>query len=280
MELQKIVANGIELHYVEQGQGVPLVLVHGGLADWRDWRPHLARFAEHYRVIAYSRRYNYPNHNREIRPDHSALVEAADLAALLDALGLDRSHIAGHSYGAFTALCLALTRPERIRALVLSEPPLHRWLAGTPAGEAVFSDFIQSFWQPLGQAFRNGDPALALEITANFFIGPDSFTRLPAALRQRWQDNLPEWEALATSQDAYPAIPRERVAQIRLPTLLLTAAQTITIHRLVNAELEQVLSSARRETLPNATHGLWAEQPEQCSTLALDFLRSVHELVD
>ena len=57
-------------------------------------------------MIAYSRRYNYPNNNAEI-PDHSAIVEARDLAALLDALKLERVHIVGYSYGALTALFFA-----------------------------------------------------------------------------------------------------------------------------------------------------------------------------
>jgi pimeloyl-ACP methyl ester carboxylesterase len=272
MTLQKVTVNDVELHYVEQGRGPPLVLVHGGLGDWRDWQPHLGRLAQHYRVIAYSRRYNYPNHNPNLQPDHSALVEAEDLAALLDALDLNRAYIIGHSYGAFTALCLALARPERVLALLLSEPPLHRWAAGSLEGDAVLADFMQSLWQPLGQAFRQDDHELALQLTANFFVGPNGLQRLPAAVQQRWRDNLREWQALALSSDAYPDLSRERVARLRLPTLLLTAERTIAIHRRVNDELERVLTAGRRETLPRATHGMWAEQPERCLALALDFL--------
>lgn len=49
LALQKVVVNGAELHYVEQGQGTPLVLVHGGLSDYREWGPQMTRFAQDHR---------------------------------------------------------------------------------------------------------------------------------------------------------------------------------------------------------------------------------------
>ena len=157
MKLQKVVVNGVELHYIEQGQGPPIVLVHGGLADYREWGPQMERFAQSHRVIAYSRRYNYPNQNREIRADHSALVDAEDLAAFLRALDLDQSDIVGYSYGAFGALVLALEHPELVHVLALAEPPVHRWVIGLPGGDALFAEFMTSFWEPVGAAFRQGD---------------------------------------------------------------------------------------------------------------------------
>jgi pimeloyl-ACP methyl ester carboxylesterase len=195
MNLQKIYANDVELHYIEQGAGIPVVLVHGGLADYREWRSQIARFARIYRVIAYSRRYNYPNQNPEIGSNHSAIVEAEDLAALIQALGLDRPHIVGHSYGAFAALLLGLKYPYLVRALVL-----------------------------------------------------------------------------AASHDAYPAIPPEQVVQMRLPTLLLTGGRTIPIHRLVNDVLESLITVGYRQLIQEATHAMWATQPEACGEATLTFL--------
>src|SRR4029077_5829233 len=98
-------ANGVELHYLDEGSGLPLILIHGGLGDYREWGTQMTRFSARNRVIAYSRRYNYPNHNEPISPDHSAIIEAEDLAALIDLLKLERVDIVGYSYGAFTALC-------------------------------------------------------------------------------------------------------------------------------------------------------------------------------
>jgi pimeloyl-ACP methyl ester carboxylesterase len=62
----------------------------------------------------------------------SALVEAEDLAAFMRALGLERSHVVGYSYGAFIALCLVLEHPELVRSLVFAEPPVLRWAIDIP----------------------------------------------------------------------------------------------------------------------------------------------------
>ena len=64
--------NGLEFHFVEAGQGPPLVFVHGVLGDWRTWAPQWPVFTPAFRCISYSRRYSVPNRNRQPSPDHSA----------------------------------------------------------------------------------------------------------------------------------------------------------------------------------------------------------------
>src|SRR5262245_61249813 len=54
-------ANGLSFAYVEAGKGPPVVLVHGSVFDYREWSKQIKPLARHYRVIAYSRRYHWPN---------------------------------------------------------------------------------------------------------------------------------------------------------------------------------------------------------------------------
>jgi non-heme chloroperoxidase len=273
MKLHTVVANDVTLHFVEQGQGVPVVLVHGGLADYREWEPQMERFAATNRVIVYSRRYNYPNQNPVFGPNHSALVEAEDLAAFMHALGLARCHVVGYSYGAFTALCLALEHPELVRSLVLAEPPVLRWALGLPGGDAAFAEFL-AFWSSVGQAFRAGEKQLALRTTADFFFGAGALDGSPPEVRQMLEGNLQEWEALTTSDDAFPMIAKERVAQFHHPTLLLTGERTHRINQLVNDELARVLTSAQRIVISDASHEMWSEQAEACGRAVSQFLRA------
>ncbi|MGH9423600.1 MAG: alpha/beta fold hydrolase [Thermoanaerobaculia bacterium] len=102
-EVKVVRAGGVELHYIERGSGVPVVFVHGSVDDYRSFEPQLEPLSKHYRVISYSRRYNFPNAATALSGNHSALVEADDLANLLKALGAYPAHVVGHSYGAYTA---------------------------------------------------------------------------------------------------------------------------------------------------------------------------------
>ncbi len=63
-----------------------------------------------------------------MQPDHSAIVEARDLLGLMDELKIEKAYILGHSYGAYTALLFAIDHPDRVKKLILAEPPLERWL--------------------------------------------------------------------------------------------------------------------------------------------------------
>src|SRR5579862_1009063 len=122
------IGHGITLHYVDEGAGVPVIFVHGSLSDGGYWADQIGPFARHYRAIAYSRRYNYPNTN-PARSGYSAVVDSDDLAAFIRTLHLGKVVVIGHSYGALTALFLAARHAEQVRALVLAEPPAISLLA-------------------------------------------------------------------------------------------------------------------------------------------------------
>lgn len=272
----KLVVNGVELHYIERGHGEPVVFVHGALDDYRAWAAQIDPFAKHFRVIAYSRRYNFPNKNGGNPIDHSAIVEAEDLEALLRELRIDKAHLIGSSYGAYTVLILAIKHPKLVRSLTLAEPPVHRWVADLPEGRAVFEQFMD-FWNTVGDAFREGDSKTALRLTASFFTeGKATYETLPAELSNVMQENIAEWKALTTSRDAFPFVDRRQVQQLRIPTLLLCGEKTLRIHKLVNDQLDQLLKTnkrAKRVTISRATHEMWSEQPEACRQAVFDFLK-------
>ncbi len=264
--------NGVELHYLDEGSGPPLILIHGGLGDYREWSAQMARFSARNRVIAYSRRYNYPNHNEPISPNHSAIIEAEDLAALIGLLKLERVDIVGYSYGAFTALYYATRHPERVRNLVLAEPPVLKWLRDIAGGNVELDHFMNAIWQPAASAFRNNDPQAALRITCDYFGGKGSYDAMPPDGRRALTDNLREWKALTTSRDAFPPLDRDAVRKLNMSILLLSGEKTLPPLRLINEELIRLLPNAERVAVPNATHDMWIEKPEVCGETVRSFL--------
>ena len=270
--LKRVRVNGVELHYLESGKGIPVIFVHGGLDDYRMWEAQVEPFSQNYRVIAYSRRYNYPNRNPHIRPDHSAIIEADDLAALIKSLKLGRVHVVGHSYGALTALFLAVKHPDLVRTLVLAEPPVLRWAQDKPEGRVFFDEFMDNLWRPAGDLFRRGEKEQALRLTIRYFAGEGVFDQAPEVQRKYWMANLREWQALTTSRDAFPPLSRDDVRRIKAPALMLSGGQTLNILKFIDSELQPLLSNAERVILPNASHEMWGEQPEASRRAVLAFL--------
>ncbi len=132
MQTRQIRVNGVDLHYQERGSGIPLVLVHGSFSDFRTWHLQMPPFATHYRVVAYSRRYHYPNEWVGDESDDSAALHAEDLATLITSLGLGRAPIVASSFGAYAVPVLATTHAELIRALVLGGAAVNPVAPGEP----------------------------------------------------------------------------------------------------------------------------------------------------
>lgn len=276
--LKKVRVNGAQLHYVDQGKGVPVVFVHGGLEDYRAWQPQMEAFSQRHRTIAYSRRHNYPNPRVAPGTRYSAIVDAGDLAALIRNLKLAPAHVVGVSYGAYTALFLAVRHPELVRSLVLSEPPVLRWLPEVEGGKALFTDFMSKVWEPAARGFREGDEAGVKAAIDGFgeigYSGSDekmTFATLPPEVRSHLLENAHEWRALTMSRDAFPALPVAAVKRIRLPTLLLSGQRSLALHGVIDTQLAALLPQVERIILANATHEMWTEYPEECRNAAIAF---------
>ncbi|MEH6551077.1 MAG: alpha/beta hydrolase [Pseudomonadales bacterium] len=116
--------NGIETHYVEQGQGIPIVLCHGFPHCWFSWHRQIpALAAAGYRVIAVDMR---GMGRTEAPADATAYgVDSitADLVGLLDHLQIDSAVFAGLDFGAFAIYDLAMQHPERVKAVIGLENP-------------------------------------------------------------------------------------------------------------------------------------------------------------
>jgi non-heme chloroperoxidase len=141
--MRSIRVNGVELHYIDRGRGESVVFVHGALDDYRMWEAELEPFAQHYRVIAYSRRYNFPNENRPPGDGYSAINDAEDLAALVQKLQLAPAHFVAHSYGGYAALFLAVRHPELVRSLVLAEPAAFCWARDNAEARPLFVEQME-----------------------------------------------------------------------------------------------------------------------------------------
>jgi pimeloyl-ACP methyl ester carboxylesterase len=122
-EARSVHANGIDIHYLEAGEGEPLVLLHGGVVStnpiWAgvpiSYASHMATLSDRFRVIAPDTR----GAGKTVHSGGTVTFDllADDVAALVDALGLDRPLVAGFSEGGITATILGIRHPGSVRAI-------------------------------------------------------------------------------------------------------------------------------------------------------------------
>ncbi len=268
----KVSVNGVELHYVERGRGEPLILLHGGQGDYRSWAPQMEELSRSFRVISYSRRYNYPNDNPLTPSYRSAHTDAEDLASFIRHLKLGRVHLVGTSAGALAALVLATQHPGMVRSLVLAEPPVHGWAKDDPNGAVLYREFMVAIWEPAGAAFKSGDDEGAMRVLVDGFGGAGRFDRLTPEAKTVAMQNSRFFRAATASSDPFPDLSKETVRGLRVPVLIVTGENTISLHKFVNEELARLLPKARRVTIQGAGHGSARENPRAFNEAVLGFL--------
>lgn len=276
MDNYKQVYHGhITLMYIEQGYGAPVVLVHGsGPTDLRTWERQIAPFAARFRVIAYSQRCHYPNlpagDNADIA---STRTHARDLAALITALRLGRVHLIGFSFGADIVLRLAVDRPDLVRTLTITEPPLRSWLAALPGGIEILAQRAATIL-PAKRAVLHNDLEYGARLFIDGMMGNGVFDRLPPSARQRILDNAHLIGAEPTEIGAMGSedITRSEAATIQAPTLLLTGDASPPMFLLVSRELARYLPNVEQAQICGASHLLHVMQPQAYNAAVLEFL--------
>lgn len=266
--------DGIELHCVDEGNGPPLLLLHGGMGDLDSWAAQRAAFKARYRVVAFSRRHSSPNRNPP-PVAHSIDIDVADLQAVMQRLQTGPAHLVGTSSGASLALAFALRYRAQVRSLVLAEPPLHRWACRTPEGEGLFTAFIDAAWHPAAEAFAQDDDRRALQLLTDGIWGQALFDTLPPQRIAHALRNAAAMKAQLQAPQPFHDVSRRAVAQLVLPVLLVNGSRCSALHRCVVDELALVLPSARRAVIAGAAHGAPIEQPRRFNSAVLAFLDGV-----
>jgi non-heme chloroperoxidase len=270
-------ANGAEFAYVEEGIGEPLVLLHGGLFDYRSWEPQMHEFAKYFRVIAYSRRLYFPNHNQPAARPFSVFTEADDLAAFLAALNIKRVNLVGASIGGFVALVYATDHPNAVATLVLAEPPVLQLVRKQPGGEALYQEFLRSM-EPVQAAFKTGDDRQALRaFTAQM---GRKFDEMPATAVESSMQNAAGLKAVTLAADPFPVVTSKQLSRLRMPVLIVTGENTVPIHKLVNQQLKLLIPNAQSVTIPKAGHASNRENAKAFNTAVTDFLVRAREQLD
>jgi len=267
--MPKVNANGIDIYCETTGMGDPLVLIAGlGYPLWQ-WHKMVPFLADHFQVITFDNR-GAGKTDKPAGP-YTAQMLAADTVGLLNALGIDKAAIMGHSMGGFIAQALALEFPERVSALILSSTNFGgpRHIPVTPEAMAVLADMTSD---PLTR-FTNG-----LKVST----APGWADANPDTVKQwvEWRVANPldmasyqAQMAIGLALIAEDAAFESRLHEISVPTLLLFGAHDKVVPP-ENADLmaEQIPGS-QIAIIPDAGHFFSIETPESASRMIVDLLK-------
>jgi pimeloyl-ACP methyl ester carboxylesterase len=263
-----ITVSGLTFNYVEQGSGQPVVLVHGSVSDYREWSKQVAALSQYYHVIAYSRRYHWPNFPPGPDADASLEKQVDDLAGIITALGLGPVHIIGHSYGGAVALHLTLRRPDLVQTLVLAEPAVASVLSNTPENDSALKE-AQIIRAKMKEIFASGNAELIVKTYADH-VAPGRFEKSTPEERKMLLENVSAFQLDYTSQR--PPFTCNDAQKIRVPVLVISGNLSPMGLQLIAETTTQCIKGSRRVKIPEATHWMVNEQEKVFSDAVLEFL--------
>lgn len=257
--MPKVDAGGSELYYERSGSGEPLLLIQGMSATHRAWgQDFLAPLMESLECIVFDNR--GMGLSGEARMPFTIADMAGDVAALLDALELERAHVLGISMGGMIAQELALAHPERIRSLSLGAT-----YCGGPGSTLMAEEDLRT----LGAAMASGDRELVLRSMWEINLSPgfrEVGSRYAAFHEMATELQAPRDVILQQMRACGAHDTSARLGQISVPTQVIhgTADRLLGVNN--GIQIARLLGVEPR-LLDDVGHMFWWEQPVRSAAL-------------
>ena len=251
--------NGLRLAYVEQGSrdGIAVVMLHGYTDTHRSFdlvRPLLPRA---WRVIAVTQRGH--GHSDKPQSDYAMDDFAGDLPQFLDALGIKRAVLVGHSMGAAVALRVAADHPGRVAGLAL--------LSDNPGAVELF-DLVESFGDQL-------DPVFVRSFQASTIATPMSQAFIEFVSNESMRCPPRAWKGVARVMAAHA--PLADAGWVSAPTMLIWGDKDGFVPRTDQHALRRALPAARLVTLSGAGHAPHWERTADTAACLRAFVTDIDE---
>jgi pimeloyl-ACP methyl ester carboxylesterase len=263
-----IEVDGYRLYYRKQGHGPPVIGIPGFGGNVREWDEAFVYLNACFSLTVVDPLGSGLS-DRPYEADYSHSVQAHRLFGLMDALGIERAHLIGHSWGANIASHMALSQPGRVQSLVLLTPGFFR-----PTSFPI-ADLLLRI-PPVRRAVRVGihlTISLERRIATNY-VDPD---RVPPDLIERWRPAMetPRWADayLLPLRDSRTNDIRQRLSELKMPVQIIFAEKDrVFPPKTQLASTRAALPHAVIHTIPDAAHHVLIERPEIVYGTVREFL--------
>ena len=276
-----ITTNGIKLHYVTQGEGPLMLMLHGFPEFWYSWRHQIPAFATDYQVVAPDLR----GYNDSDKPKaQSAYVMdefIKDIEGVITGLGYDKCVLVGHDWGGAIAWHFAYSRPQMVEKLiVLNIPHPAKMAEGLRTPQQLLRSWYMFLFQlpEIPEALIQASDYQLIEtmMTAGV-VNKSSFTKADI---EAYKNAVAKRGALTAMLNYYRNISQQRMLNtdwsiLEVPTLMIWGESDVALGKELTNNTEAYVRNLQVKYIPNCSHWVQQEQPQLVNRYMREFLETV-----
>ena len=258
--MTSIHVDNVDIAYTEYGAGPAVVLLHGYPFNQTLWSGQVEALKNSYRVITPDLR----GHGESTIGPASMNRMAADVASLLDALGIERVVIGGLSMGGYVTLAFYRLFPQRVHSLILADT---RAQADTEENKRIRAQQVETL---LSHGMKPIVDAMLPKL-----LHPETVSKRPnivKQLRDMMLQTKPEGAAAALQAMAAREDQTELLSHIRVPTLILVGKDDPITPLQDSEKMHQLIEGSRLVVIENASHVSNLERPAEFNSALMTFL--------
>ena len=252
-----------DINYIEDGDGYPVVLIHGLAGDHTAWLPQVAALRNDYRVIAFD---NPGSGESSTVDDPASTADLADATlGLMDQLGVERAHVIGRSMGGAIAQHMALKAPDRLQSMAMAAS----FARLDPVGAQIISNLQQLLhWRPNWAEWA--PHAVFLFVAPAFFNeNPELIARITVLVSDEGRD-MTSYDHLATACLEHDTL--DRLGEIQTPTLVMGGRFDPICSMTAQNWMMDALPGAELEVFEASSHFFLMEEAEKTLATMKDWL--------
>lgn len=269
---EPISINGTSLTVVSDGEGPPVLFVHGAISDHRVWEPYRERIARSHRFLSYDQRYFGTAPWPDDGAGFSADAHAADLISLIEQLDLGPVNLVSWSYGGEVAARAAVARPDLFLALIFYEPVIAGLIDGAPGAQEA-SEQLFARMAPALEDVKGGrleDAALGF-IEAVFDLPQGGAAQEPPEWQAVWRENgrtIPPY----LNADPGEIVSCEDLSAVPIPSMIVNGSNGPAFYAMMAAAAAGCLPNAILVGMEGVNHDGPYRQPDRFGELIEQFV--------
>ncbi|OKH24069.1 epoxide hydrolase [Hydrococcus rivularis NIES-593] len=277
-----ITTNGIKLHYITQGEGQLILMLHGFPEFWYSWRHQIPEFAKDYKVVALDLRgYNESDKPKEVEA-YVTKELLKDIEGVIKGLGYESCILVGHDWGGLIAWNFAYDYPQMVdKLIVLNIAHPAKISDGLRTPQQLLKSLYMFFFQvPFLPEFvlQANDYQLIGSIFTNTMVDKSAFTQSDL---EAYKDAAAKRGALTAMLNYYRNISREIFQNfqkswgvLEVPTLMIWGENDAALGKELTYKTEAFVRNLTIKYIPNCSHWVQQEQPQLVNQYIREFLES------